>query len=81
MALNSTSSPKVQQYVEGRITVAQYLQLGQEYGYSTPIKLYLCGSGLSVHSLGAGSRKSSSHQTPCWRETDSNHRSLATSRP
>jgi Esterase PHB depolymerase len=31
-------------YVAGRITVAQYLQLGQEYGYLTNITLYLCGS-------------------------------------
>jgi Fibronectin type III domain len=31
-------------YLAGRITVAQYVQLGQEYGYLTPFTLYLCGS-------------------------------------
>jgi hypothetical protein len=31
-------------YLAGRITVAQYLQLGQEYGYLTNFTLYLCGS-------------------------------------
>jgi Esterase PHB depolymerase len=31
-------------YLAGRITVAQYLQLGQEDGYLTNITLYLCGS-------------------------------------
>ncbi|HEX4596433.1 MAG TPA: PHB depolymerase family esterase [Burkholderiaceae bacterium] len=31
-------------YVAGRLTVGQYLQLGQEYGYLTNITLYLCGS-------------------------------------
>jgi hypothetical protein len=31
-------------YLAGRITVAQYLQLGQEYGYLANITLYLCGS-------------------------------------
>ncbi|MBV8634672.1 MAG: fibronectin type III domain-containing protein, partial [Burkholderiaceae bacterium] len=31
-------------YVAGRITVNQYLQLGQEYGYNAEITLYLCGS-------------------------------------
>jgi hypothetical protein len=38
------TSQVVQHCVEGRITVAQYLQLGQEYGHNTPITLYLCGS-------------------------------------
>ncbi len=33
-----------QQYVAGRITVNQYLQLGPEYGYNAEITLYLCGS-------------------------------------
>ena len=32
------------QYVAGRITVNQYLQLGPEYGYNAMITLYLCGS-------------------------------------
>jgi len=31
-------------YLAGRITVAQYLQLGQEYGYLASFTLYLCGS-------------------------------------
>jgi Esterase PHB depolymerase len=31
-------------YVAGRLTVTQYVQLGQEYGYLTNITLYLCGS-------------------------------------
>jgi hypothetical protein len=31
-------------YLAGRITAAQYVQLGQEYGYLTPFTLYLCGS-------------------------------------
>ena len=34
----------VNQYVAGRITLAQYLTLGQEYGYDTNITLYLCGT-------------------------------------
>jgi hypothetical protein len=31
-------------YLAGRITVTQYLQLGQEDGYLADITLYLCGS-------------------------------------
>ena len=31
-------------YLAGRITVTQYVQLGQEYGYLTNFTLYLCGS-------------------------------------
>jgi hypothetical protein len=31
-------------YLAGRITAAQYVQLGQQYGYLTNITLYLCGS-------------------------------------
>jgi hypothetical protein len=31
-------------YAEGRITLAQFLQLGGEYGYNTWVTLYLCGS-------------------------------------
>jgi len=31
-------------YLAGRVTVAQYLVLGQEYGYLTNFTLYLCGS-------------------------------------
>jgi hypothetical protein len=31
-------------YLAGRVTVAQYVQLGQEYGYLTNFTLYLCGS-------------------------------------
>ncbi|HEX4583891.1 MAG TPA: PHB depolymerase family esterase [Burkholderiaceae bacterium] len=31
-------------YLAGRINVAQYVQLGQEYGYLTNFTLYLCGS-------------------------------------
>lgn len=40
----AVTAPVVQQYADGRITLPQLLQLGQEYGYSTPITLYLCGS-------------------------------------
>jgi len=31
-------------YLAGRVPVAQYVQLGQEYGYLTNFTLYLCGS-------------------------------------
>ena len=34
----------VNQYVAGRLTLAGYLQMGQEYGYNTEITLYLCGT-------------------------------------
>jgi len=40
----AVTAPLVQQYADGRITLPQFLQLGQEYGYNTPITLYLCGS-------------------------------------
>jgi chitodextrinase len=40
----AVTAPGAQHYADGRITVAQFLQLGQEYGYNTPITLYLCGS-------------------------------------
>jgi poly(3-hydroxybutyrate) depolymerase len=34
----------VNHYVAGRLTLNGYLQLGAEYGYTTSITLYLCGS-------------------------------------
>lgn len=37
-------APVAQHYADGRLTLAQFLQLGQRYGYVTPITLYLCGS-------------------------------------
>jgi chitodextrinase len=40
----AVTAPVAQHYADGRITLAQFLQLGQEYGYNTPITLYLCGS-------------------------------------
>jgi poly(3-hydroxybutyrate) depolymerase len=40
----SVTATMVQHYVAGRITLMQYLQLGQEYGYSAVLTLYLCGS-------------------------------------
>jgi len=38
------TAPDLGHYLAGRITVAQYVQLGQEYGYLTNFTLYLCGS-------------------------------------
>ena len=40
----AVTAPVAQHYADGRLTVPQFLQLGQEYGYVTPITLYLCGS-------------------------------------
>jgi poly(3-hydroxybutyrate) depolymerase len=40
----AVTAPVATHYADGRITLAQFLQLGQEYGYNTTITLYLCGS-------------------------------------
>jgi poly(3-hydroxybutyrate) depolymerase len=40
----AVTAPVAQHYADGRLTLAQFLQLGQKYGYVTPITLYLCGS-------------------------------------
>jgi chitodextrinase len=40
----AVTAPVALHYADGRITLAQFLQLGQEYGYNTQITLYLCGS-------------------------------------
>ena len=40
----AVTAPVAQHYADGRLTLAQFLQLGQRYGYVTPITLYLCGS-------------------------------------
>jgi poly(3-hydroxybutyrate) depolymerase len=40
----SLTATVVQHLTASRITLAQYLQLGQEFGFNTPITLYLCGS-------------------------------------
>ena len=37
-------APVAQHYADGRLTLPQFLQFGREYGYVTPITLYLCGS-------------------------------------
>jgi predicted peptidase len=34
----------VTHFINGRITLAQFSQLGQEYGYTAQLTLYLCGS-------------------------------------
>jgi poly(3-hydroxybutyrate) depolymerase len=39
----SITATVVQHYVAGRITLSEYLQLGQTYGYNTEITLYDCG--------------------------------------
>ena len=40
----AVTAPVAQHYADGRLTLAQFLQLAQRYGYVTPITLYLCGS-------------------------------------
>jgi hypothetical protein len=40
----AVTAPLTLQYAEGRLTLAQFLQLDQEYKYNTLIALYLCGS-------------------------------------
>jgi hypothetical protein len=39
----SITATVVQHYVAGRITLSEYLMLGQAYGYNTEITLYDCG--------------------------------------
>jgi poly(3-hydroxybutyrate) depolymerase len=38
------TAPIILQFIYGRLTFEQYLQLGQKYGYFASITLYLCGS-------------------------------------